>query len=617
LVVLLSLLACGPPDVIHIRTVGDGPADGGDGGAPSEQSSTESTDAPGAPGGWTMTAEGQVLVDDVAVTSGYVDEAFGELQRGRAVVPGDYDGDGDLDVFVGNPGDTSYLLMNETQGNTMSFQPGQVLGEETVMWGGASGDLDNDGDVDLVVSVGGNERGYPGYDQVFLNDGTGTLVEVADSGVVLTRPDGVAMESYGASAFLWDVDQDGLLDVFVNRPINPASATGQLMAGDPSGTNGLYMGLGDGTFVDEARLVGLGDQWSTRNSTPIDFDNDGDQDLYENNWVGPNRLWENQLAQTGEVSFVDVTSAMSLGGGDMQYPTIRASQASVAADLNQDGFDDLVVFRRGENEAGEPVVHAQGHMVWINVDGEGFVEVGDHTGANLDFSAYRSHGTVGVMGCQVGDLDADGLPDLFMGNGSPDGGEANHLMVSDGVRSVEIEGVGEVTVPVYTSWSSLIDVASDHDLERHGDGLSTYPYRSHGSAFADFDGDGLYELAIHNGGPTWADDLEMQEPNRLFRFRFAQARRWLRVELVGDGVEVPLDAIGTRVAALVIEASGAERWVYARRRSASGFGAQNGPDVFFGLDQASKVDHLVVDWPNGEQEIVPVGARDRRIRVEL
>lgn len=607
------LLACSESDRVALETLpAETPpvATSGtlvDSGVPTE-GATDSTSTPAT------VADVQVV--DLAVTSGYLDEAFG-LQRGRAAVVGDFDGDGRFDVFSGNPGDTSYVLMQRPGGGQPQFAPGAVFSTSEVMWGGIANDLDNDGDTDVVVTVGGNEFGYEGLDRVFLNDGTATFDEVLDPGMALVNQDGVERLSYSAGGFAADFDQDGVLDLFVNRGILPSGSVGNQRPDDPSGRNGWLLGQGDGTFVDVAGTIGEGtaDRWSSRNSAAIDFDNDGDIDVFENNWIGPNRLWENAAADTGTLRFADVTVAMSLGGGDLRWPQTRTSQCAIAGDVNQDGWDDLVIFRRGPNEPGEPLVHAAGHMVWINLEGRGFVEVGDHTHINDDFPTERNHGDVGVMGCQLGDLNADGYPDAFMGNGSPEGGEANHLMVSTGVETVTIDGVGDVVVPIYESWSSLIDMASDHDGVRHGDVNAFYPYRTHGTAFADYDNDGLYELGVHNGGPTWAADEDMQEPNRLFDFRFGESKRWLRVRLEGDGVNVPLDPIGTRVEAVVIHADNSTHTVYGRRRSASGFGAQNDPDVFLGLGDGEVVGRLVVYWTDGTRTERTLGDSNRVVDI--
>ena len=518
-------------------------------------------------------------IRDVAVSSGYVDTWFG-LQRGRAAVSLDVDGDGDFDTFVGSPRGTSYVLMNRTDGTgNLRFEAGQVLGQDTVMWGGAANDMDNDGDPDLYVTVGGNEKGGHGFDFLFENV-DGTFVDISQQARVWQDGgDGAPFQAYHASAFFWDMDLDGRLDIFTNGSVIPFSLVGNIDASFPLGRNGFLRNRGDGTFEDWAVPLGMTDQWSTRSSTWLDIDNDGDPDEW------------------------------SLGGSDLSFPQDLSSQAAIPADLNQDGWEDLVVFRRDPKEPLEPLVHSAGHLVWINVRGTGFVEVGDRTGINLDWGLQRDHLNIGVMGCQLGDLNADGIADMFAGNGNPLGGEVNDLMVSVGVGRIDHEAVGPIEIPIYESWSRHIDFPSEIEGVYND---NRYPYRTHGSYFADMDGDGLYELAEHNGGTS--NDLGVEEPDRLFKVDWAVAPHWLRLRLTGDGVAMSRDAIGARVRARVIGPSG-ERWVYATKRSATGFGAQNDPDVFLGLGTVAQVEELWVTWPNGVETQVPVDRVDQVLRV--
>jgi hypothetical protein len=593
---LWLLLGCGSPEVT-VTPVPSAPT-----GSASLQVTADTGAAPTS--GSTTSPIPGVWADDLATATGYDDLFFGHYQRGRAAVVADFDGDGDFDVFSGNPGDTSYLLMNRLEEGALRFEPGQELGKGLVMWGGAAADADGDGDPDLYVTIGGNERGGEGLDLFFRND-DGVLVDRSRAAGVWARDaQGEVVLGHHASAFFFDLDNDGHLDLFTNHHVTPGSLVGQLAPGDALGINGVLHNDGVGSFTDIAFRLGFDHQWSTRSSTALDIDGDGDLDLYENNWIGPNLLWRNDSAD-GVPAFTDVTEAWSVGGS-LRFPGFRSSQAAIPADLNQDGFDDLVVFRYAAGrDRDEPASHSEGHLVWINLGGQGFVEVADHTGVNDSFlREERSHNVdVGVMGCQMGDLNADGIADLFMGFGSPYDAAVNELMVSTGLKTVVVDGVGEVVVPTYARWSALIDTESPGRVERHDEGVH-YPYRSHGAAFADFDGDGLYELAVHNGGPAWLDPEVAREPNRLFRFRFDTPPHHLRVELVGDGDEVARDAIGARVRATVRDPDGSTREVFATRRSATGFGAQNDPDVFLGLGSAEQVEQLVVRWPGGREQVV-------------
>lgn len=559
---------------------------------------------------------GTLWAEDVGYESGYHDIFGGNWKRGRASVVFDVDGDGDFDLFSGNPGDVSHILVNESTPDGIRFVQGQVLADGPVMWGGAAGDYDNDGDQDLFVTIGGNERDGDGLDFLYRND-NGVLVDVSgEAKVWATDAQDTPLVGYHASAFFWDMDQDGGLDLFSNHHVTPGAMVSRLTRSDAIGINQWLHNEGDGTFTNQAADLDMWNQWSTRSSTAFDYDNDGDLDFYENNWIGPNYLWKNLLAETGALGFENVTLEMSLGGGSLQYPGDRGPQAAVPADLNQDGWEDLIVFRRDDKTPGEPAAHPVGHLVWINMQGTGFVEVADHTNINVDYQAERAHYGIGVMGCQVGDINADGIADAFAGNGSPEAGEDDDLMVSTGLKTVTIDGIGDVVVPTYESWSYLVNGPSPAEAVRHDDfGDNLYPYRTHGSSFADYDGDGFYEIGAQNGGPFWGEDAQQQSPNQLWKIHLPGNPHYLRLDLHGDGVNVPSDPIGTRVRALLRGPDG-ERWAYATMRNATGFGAQNDRDVFLGLGEATEVVELWLGWLDGTQQLVEVDAVDQRLRVD-
>ena len=90
-------------------------------------------------------------------------------------------------------------------------------------------------------------------------------------------------------------------------------------------------------------------------------------------------------------------------------------------------------------------------------------------------------------------------------------------------------------------------------------------------------------------------------PDRLFKIEMHPASRWMLVHPVGDGVNVSMDAIGTRVAATVSD--GTKTWtVRGTLSGGSCFSAQNGFDVFLGLRGATQVLSLQVIWPDRRED---------------
>jgi len=552
-------------------------------------------------------AHAQVTVRDIAVDTRFQDDFQGHFQRGRALVSADFDLDGLVDFFIGNPGDQSLVYRNISKGGRTGFLPAQVLLKGALAWGAAAADYDNDGDPDLYVTTGANEG--EGLDYLFKNmfveEGRLRFEDVSAAAGVQGPIDqsGLPMLTASANAEWGDYDLDGLVDLFVSVNIwngDGMDSPDLRLHGDgrqptpmlngpgyQQGQNILYRNNGDGTFSDVTATAGLNTTRSTRHSTWIDIDNDGDFDLYENNYNHMNVLWRNLLKETGTASFEDVTTTFSLPGESLLYPLL--SFVSCAADFNNDRWDDLLVFMRNGYEGTErESPYAIGHAIFINEGGTGFRNAAAASGVN---AAYVSDRNQGVMGSQVGDINADGVPDIFIGNGGPSLGVANQLYVSTSAPGVD---------PVYADWTSMIDFEAPINPKSNAV-YPPYPYRTHGTALVDIDGDGLPEIVVANGGPAFDPDNDaMQNPNRVFKFEgWSQQPNYFRVRPVGDGANVNKNAIGARLK-ITVGRSGLAPWdLYQTQRGGSCFSAQNSFDLFFGLGEADTIKEMQINWPDG------------------
>ncbi|MFT4625638.1 MAG: hypothetical protein ACI8PZ_004306 [Myxococcota bacterium] len=543
-------------------------------------------------------------VTDLAPGTGAADTSGGHYKRGRAMVVADFDLDGRPDQYVGNPGDTSLVLQNLTEpGGPPVFEVAQELMVGHFAWTAAAADYDNDGDYDLVVGGGGNE--CVDFDILWRNEfiETGELrfTDVtAEAGIAgPVGPDGpIAMAT--ASVNWVDVDRDGDVDLFAGANWSVTC----MPLGAEMARNTLWLNNGDGTFADVTESVGLHTtHGGTRHATFADFDGDGDDDLYESNMLTENVLWQNQLADTGELRFLNVTDYTE-GAADLSRP-IEAF-ASCAGDMDNDGWEDLVVFRREDADCALPFApwdDDTGHAVFRNLAGAGFENVGMNSRLN-DHPVDRQR-RLGVMGCQLGDLDGDGFLDVFIGNGGPSGGQTNQLLLADTTWGEPI---------AFQDISLLIDVPAPDDPTV--DAYPSYPYRTHGTAIVDADGDLVPELWIANGGPAINPD-SVREPNRLFAFDWGHEARFLTVRPVGDGIAVPRDGIGTRLRLVTIGPAGGERSIYRTQTGGSCFSAQNGFEIPFGLGEAVAVDRLEVTWPDGSVRVYRSGlAAGERVIVE-
>ena len=269
---------------------------------------------------------------------------------GCGVVAFDYDNDGWLDLFFVNgttlegfpagKEPTSHLYRNRGNGTFDDVTPKAGLALAGWGQGACAGDYDNDGDEDLYVTFWGQNR-------LFRNGGDGTFQEVTAEAGLVTR------SRWGAGCAFVDVDRDGLLDLFVANYIDfdlktapvPDSGLcrykGVPVACGPPGLNGgknvLYRNTGRGTFVDVSEKAGITRAAGTYGLgvSTLDFDDDGWTDLYVANDSNPSTLYRNRHDGTFEDIAVRAGCAYSQDGKP------QAGMGLAVGDYDRNGTVDI------------------------------------------------------------------------------------------------------------------------------------------------------------------------------------------------------------------------------------------------------------------------------------
>jgi hypothetical protein len=280
--------------------------------------------------------EGGERFVDVTRAAGLAEPA----RPSQAAVFGDFEGDGDLDLYVGN--ESRVEIERDTEGRSNGDYPSQLFqndgtgkfhdvaaraGVENDRYakGVCAGDYDDDGDLDLYVS-------NLGFNRLYRNDGRGSFADVAAEAGVL--------EPAGRSFACWffDYDQDGRLDLWVNAY---SAALGDLAADALAlphrGTSPcLYRNRGDGRFEDVAARTGLSHPWLPMGANFGDADNDGWLDVYLGTGdpllqtLAPNVYLRNLRGQR----FADETAASGLGH-------LQKGHGIAFGDLDGDGDQDV------------------------------------------------------------------------------------------------------------------------------------------------------------------------------------------------------------------------------------------------------------------------------------
>ena len=422
-------------------------------------------------------------------------------------------------------------------------------------------DFDGDGDPDRFVGFNGEPS------RLYKNNGVAGFEDVAGAvGLTVTRA--VRTSAWG------DFDSDGDADLLLGY------------AGDAPVT-ALYRNDGGDGFVNVAGEVGLElAEGTTRQASWIDYDGDGDLDLFVAMRDRANQLFRND-GSTGLSTFSDVTAASGIGD-------TRRTVGAVWADFDQDGDLDVIV----SNMDGD----ANGLFMQ---DAGFFIDVAAGTPGAGGGRGLGDEALGTVRPCAV-DFDSDGWLDLFFANYGP-----NELLRYDGAGVWEPRGEA-LGLAVDARFDSCIWGDFDHDgtedLFVNGTvtGGVQYPdhlfRRENSELFIDVLPSSVADLALDHGA-TWVDydldgDLDMSVTGASDDGAHALLQNLLRPEFAGHSLQVRVldqDGAATRTGAEVrVYAAGTDELLGLRLvDTGSGYDSQSDLPVHFGLPGAQPVDVVV------------------------
>ena len=253
----------------------------------------------------------------------------------------DYDNDGDLDIYLVNSAlgpdspatgrPVNRLFSQNDAGTFDDVTDESGLGDESYGIGIALGDFDNDGDLDVYLTNLHRDR-------LYRNNGDGTFTDVTESAGITNDhwSCSAAFLDYNRDGFL-DLYVVNYVAVTPGKICSDASGLQDFCGPQvfPGITDVLYHNNGDGTFSDVTAAAGL----TTRAGKGLgivcrDFDRNGWIDVYVANDGEPNQLWLNT-----EGRFVDV--AFEMGAAVNEYGEPEASMGLAVGDVDNDGDEDV------------------------------------------------------------------------------------------------------------------------------------------------------------------------------------------------------------------------------------------------------------------------------------
>ena len=524
---------------------------------------------------------------------------FGMIRYGPAgIATSDYDADGFYDLFIPD-GVESRLFRNRHDGTFEDVTAAAGLSGLDGVSVGVFADYDNDGHKDLFVS-----RTFQ-PNQLFHSNGDGTFSDV-------TARSGIGADCCTTVASWGDYDNDGDLDLYVGRYLDPRKdipTTFYARNGEP---NQLYRNNGNGTFTNVTEEAGVGETGLCLGSVWGDYDNDGDADLYVVNDFGRSTLYRNNADGT----FSDVT----VNSNTLAY---GAGMNASFADYDNDGHLDIYNTQIRSDHAWfaeAPTVHRymlnsfrQGvwktdmPLYWemFRQSGFGFVGIFQKMASGNTLLRNNGDGTFEDVSkkanaappgwfwsASFADFDNDGWQDIYTADGwvYNDPGTEIEMDFLNNVVSRQAEyKTGIFFDPDHFGDTSWHGFERNRYLRNNGDGTFVEMGRatgtdlianSRGVAVADFWNRGVLDIAVSASADRHA----------LLKNEHDQGNHWLAVELVGTASN--RDAVGARIT-VVVKGKRQLRELVA----GDGYSSQNSLRQHFGLKDAGVVEELKVFWP--------------------
>ncbi len=490
----------------------------------------------------------------------------------------DFNGDGRPDIFFTNganiatlkkdsPKYRNRLFRNDGNGVFTDVTDAAGLAGSGYDMGVAVADYDNDGHPDLFVA------GLH-HSTLYHNNGDGTFTDVTvKSGLdaALNRPDPEFGPFWAITAVWVDVNNDGLLDLFVVNYLQWTYSDQPLCAinnvvdycspkfykGQP---NQLFQNKGDGTFQDVSK------EWGLRNHVGkgmgggmADYDLDGRQDIFVTNDALYNSLFHNLGNKFEEVAF-ETGVALTENG------SFISGMGLDFRDYNNDGYPDIVFV----------ALNNQTFPVFQNTRKGDFREVTTESGMrepSIQMSGF---------GPALYDFDNDGWKDLFVSRGHVES-------ISRSGQPVDQTNTVFRNLGASGKWQPLTEEAGFN---------AAPPARHRGCAFGDLDGDGRVDVVVSAIGK----DAE------IWMNRSVKSGHWLDIAL--RGTKSNRDGIGARIK--LVTKSGAQ---YNHMTTSVGYASSSYGPVHFGLGPESRAEVVEIHWPSGVVQTLQNVPADQMLKV--
>jgi hypothetical protein len=532
------------------------------------------------------------------------------IYNGGGVAIGDIDNDGLRDIFFTGNMVSSRLYLNK--GNLQFDDITEAAGVATDGWayGASMVDIDNDGYLDIYVSVSG-PKGTPSERRanlLFLNNGDRTFTESAAQYQI-------ADTSFTTQGAFFDYDRDGYLDLYLlnNAPgefardeaeRHPSGVSSQ----SPTSYDRLYRNNGEGTFTNVSREAGLVREMGFGLGIVVtDLNEDGWPDIYISNDETPNDV---VYANNGDGTFTDKAAVWF-------KHTSFAGMGVDAADFNNDGWFDVLQTDMVAEDLRERkrMTGAMTFRFFMERQSRGFLpdystnslQLNNGVTRNGDviFSEIPHLAGIAYTGWTwsplFADFDNDGYKDVHITNGYPKAViDYDYQIHALGARRAgQMQRAVELVQELHGYDISNYIFRNDGDLtfsnKTNAWGLDR-PSFSYGAAYSDLDNDGRLDLVVNNIDAPAFIYHNLPPPG--------DTNHYLQIELEGESPNS--GGFGSK---LILTAGGQKQYIYYTPYR--GYMSTMDDRIHFGLGGAQRADSLEVIWPDGRRQLLTDLAVDR------